>query len=50
MILRVYALYGRNRAVVTGLSLVFLAQIAVQARVLLLGIREDSSHINDGQF
>jgi hypothetical protein len=42
MILRVYALYKRDRRVLLGLSLIFLAQIAVQARVLLFGVRECS--------
>jgi hypothetical protein len=38
MILRVYALYNRDRRVLLGLLLVLLAQITVQARVLLLGV------------
>ncbi|EIN08642.1 hypothetical protein PUNSTDRAFT_135020 [Punctularia strigosozonata HHB-11173 SS5] len=38
MIIRVYALFGKSRPVLVGLILVFLAQVAVQARVLVTGV------------
>jgi hypothetical protein len=38
MIIRVFALYGRNRFILGFLLLVFIAQVAVQARAIVAGV------------